>query len=46
MWRIFYESRPTLVQGKYVVSPDEGGGYVSTLRTLDDLVRQVRAGKM
>ncbi|WP_459204571.1 thiol:disulfide interchange protein DsbA/DsbL (plasmid) [Ralstonia pseudosolanacearum] len=41
------EGVPTVVvQGKYVVSPDEGGGYVSTLRTLDDLVRQVRGGKL
>ncbi|CAJ0738471.1 thiol:disulfide interchange protein DsbA/DsbL [Ralstonia mannitolilytica] len=38
---------PTVVvQGKYVVSPDEAGGYVKTVQTLDYLVQQIRAGKM
>ncbi len=38
---------PTVVvQGKYVISPDEAGGYVKTVKTLDYLVQQVRAGKM
>lgn len=41
------EGVPTVVvQGKYVVSPDEAGGYVNTMKTLDYLVQQIRAGKM
>lgn len=41
------EGVPTLVvQGKYVVSPDEAGGYLRTLQTLNFLVQQIRAGSM